>query len=203
MHPDVCRFISDAVYEGKLFAQQKNSIQKLVLNTNAHKALKPTGITFFEVDHDGCAQISREEAEVIKDIVTNLLKQNYQNNKGETHPIKASNILVVAPYKAQVKTIKEYLSEEIEVGTVDKFQGLEAEVVIVSMTTSTSEYLSRNMEFLYNKNRLNVAVSRARSVAIIVANPKLLEIDCSSPQQMGLVNTLCWLKEYANQSILV
>ena len=203
MHPDVCRFISDAVYEGKLFAQQKNSIQKLVLNANAHKALRPTGITFFEVDHDGCAQISREEAEVIKDIVTNLLKQNYQNNKGETHPIKASNILVVAPYKAQVKTIKEYLSEEIEVGTVDKFQGLEAEVVIVSMTTSTSEYLPRNMEFLYNKNRLNVAVSRARSLAIIVANPKLLEIDCSSPQQMGLVNTLCWLKEHANQSILV
>jgi uncharacterized protein len=198
MHPDVCRFISDAVYESKLFAQQKNSIQKLVLNANSHKALKPTGITFFEANHDECAQISREEAQIIKDIVTNLMQQEYQNNKGETHPITAHNILVVAPYNAQVKTIKSYLPAGIEVGTVDKFQGLEAEVVIVSMTTSNSEYLPRNMEFLYNKNRLNVAVSRARSLAIVIANPKLLETDCTSPAQMGLVNTLCWLREYTN-----
>ena len=198
MHPDVCRFISDAVYEGKLVAQQKKSTQKLVLNANAHKALKPTGITFFEVDHDECAQISRQEAQIIKDIVTDLLQQDYQNNKGETYHITTKNILIVAPYNAQVKTIKEYMPVGIEVGTVDKFQGLEAEVVIVSMTTSNSENLPRNMEFLYNKNRLNVAVSRARSLAIVVANPKLLEIDCTSPSQMGLVNTLCWLREYTS-----
>jgi uncharacterized protein len=201
MHPNVCRFISDAVYEGKLFAQQKNSLQKLVLKANAHKALKPTGITFFEVEHDECAQISIEEAQTIKDIVTSLLQQEYQNKEGGTYPITAKNILIVAPYNAQVKTIKEHMTVEVEVGTVDKFQGLQAEIVIVSMTTSNSDYLSRNMEFLYNKNRLNVAVSRARSLAIVVANPRLLEIDCKSPLQMRLVNTLCFLKKYACSNI--
>jgi superfamily I DNA and/or RNA helicase len=91
------------------------------------------------------------------------------------------------------------LPEGARVGTVDKFQGQEAEVVIVSMTTSSGQYLPRDIEFLYSKNRLNVAVSRARCLAVVVSSPLLLEVDCKTPEQMALVNTLCWIKDYSCQ----
>jgi uncharacterized protein len=83
------------------------------------------------------------------------------------------------------------------VGTVDKFQGQEAAVVLVSMTTSSGDDLPRQIEFLYSRNRLNVAVSRARCLAVVFANPRLLEIACSTIEQMKLVNTLCWAQAYA------
>jgi uncharacterized protein len=70
-------------------------------------------------------------------------------------------------------------------------------VVLVSMTTSSGEYLPRDIEFLYNKNRLNVAVSRAKCLAVVVANPRLLDVDCKRPEQMALVNTLCWIRDYS------
>jgi uncharacterized protein len=70
--------------------------------------------------------------------------------------------------------------------------------VIVSMTTSNEDHLPRNIEFLYDKNRLNVAVSRAKCLAIVVASPDLLQVHCSTPAQMELVNTLCWLKDYSD-----
>jgi uncharacterized protein len=108
------------------------------------------------------------------------------------------NVLVVAPYNAQVNLLKSRLPARARVGTIDKFQGQEAEAVLVSMTTSSGEYLPRNIEFLYDKNRLNVAVSRARSLAVVVASPELLHIRCTTPAQMELVNTLCWLREYAD-----
>ncbi len=111
--------------------------------------------------------------------------------------ITSENILVVAPYNVQVNYLKSILPEDARVGTVDKFQGQEAEVVLVSMTTSSAEDLPRNLEFLYSKNRLNVAISRSRTLAIVIANPNLLEISCSNLEQMRLVNTLCWVKEYA------
>jgi uncharacterized protein len=107
------------------------------------------------------------------------------------------NILVVAPYNMQVNLLKETLPADARVGTVDKFQGQEAEVVIVSMATSSGEYLPRFIEFLYSKNRLNVAISRARCLALLVASPKLLAIRCHTPEQIELVNTLCWVEEYA------
>ena len=84
------------------------------------------------------------------------------------------------------------------VGTVDKFQGQEAAVVLVSMATSSGEDLPRNIEFLYSRNRLNVAISRARCLAVLVANPHLLEITCGSVSQMALVNGLCWAQAYQN-----
>jgi uncharacterized protein len=105
----------------------------------------------------------------------------------------SDNILVVAPYNMQVNRLKETLPVGARVGTVDKFQGQEAEVVLISMTTSSEAELPRNIEFLYSKNRLNVAISRAKSLAILVANPALTSIRCTTPQQMALVNTLCWV----------
>lgn len=197
MHPDVCAFISDAVYDSRLQPEPHNKNQVLVLDRDAHPALKPSGIQFIEARHDACSQSSPEEAEIVRDLVTSLLTQRYRDKNGMEHPIGLENILVVAPYNVQVNLLKRVLPAGSRVGTVDKFQGQEAEVVIVSMTTSSGDYLPRFMDFLYSKNRLNVAVSRARSLAIVVANPELLSIRCRTPEDMALVNTLCWVRDYA------
>jgi superfamily I DNA and/or RNA helicase len=85
----------------------------------------------------------------------------------------------------------------VAVGTVDKFQGQEAPVVIYSMTTSRPEDAPRGMTFLYNPNRLNVATSRAKCLCILVASPRLFEPDCQSPDQMKLANALCRYREMA------
>jgi uncharacterized protein len=197
MHPDVCRFISAAVYEGRLtnFADTKN--QHLVLKAGADSALRETGIVFNPVAHEGCAQSSKAEAERICALIASLRQQSFVNQQGVEQKIEASNILVVAPYNAQVRLLRDVLPPDTRIGTVDKFQGQEAEVVIVSMTTSGAEELPRNMEFLFDRNRLNVAISRAKTLAIIVASPALLEIDCSTPEQMALVDTLNWAVEYS------
>lgn len=195
MHPDVCRFISDAVYDGRLEAEPNNAIQTLLLNEQAHPSLKPTGIRYIPVEHDACSQRSDEEAELVLELVTNLLEQRYREKRGDEHPITLDDILIVAPYNMQVNLLKTKLPEGARVGTVDKFQGQEAEVVIVSMATSSGDYLPRYIEFLYSKNRLNVAISRAKCLAIFIANPALMAIRCSTPEEMALVNTLCWVKE--------
>lgn len=100
-------------------------------------------------------------------------------------------ILVVTPYNLQVQKLKSTLPEGTRIGTVDKFQGQEAPIVIFSMVTSSGDDLPRDIEFLYSKNRLNVAISRAQALAIFIANPKLKTIQCNTPEQMALVNTLC------------
>ncbi|HEX6138016.1 MAG TPA: TM0106 family RecB-like putative nuclease [Casimicrobiaceae bacterium] len=198
MHEDVCRFISDAVYDGRLAPEPANQTQRLVLNGAAHEALMPTGIRFLALPHDGCKQKSEPEAAIVKALFDSLLAQSYFDKQGEERRMGLDNILVVAPYNAQVNLLKSMLPAGARVGTIDKFQGQEAEVVLVSMTTSSGDYLPRNLEFLYDRNRLNVAVSRAKCLAIVVASPELLHIRCSTPEQMELVNTLCWLREYAD-----
>lgn len=197
MHPDVCQFISDAVYSGRLEAEKDNSNQRLLLQTGAHESVKPTGISFIAAEHDGCAQRSDEEAELIRRIYTDLLHSRYVDRQGQEHDMTPENILVVAPYNLQVNRLKQVLPAGARVGTVDKFQGQEAEAVLVSMTTSSGEYLPRAIDFLYSKNRLNVAISRARCWAGVVANPRLLEVSVQSPTQMALVNTLCWVSGYS------
>lgn len=199
MHDDVCRFISDAVYDGRLKPDAKNQNQRLMLNGSQHPAISATGIRFVPVVHDGCAQRSEPEAEVVKALVESLLQQRYVTKKGEEKPITLNDILVVAPYNAQVNYLKSVLPANTRVGTIDKFQGQQAEVVIASMTTSSGQYLPRNIEFLYSKNRLNVAVSRAKCLAIVVASPELLKVRCNTVEQMELVNTLCWLQQYAGE----
>jgi len=97
----------------------------------------------------------------------------------------------VAPYNVQVNTLRDALPDGARVGTVDKFQGQEAAVAIVSMTTSSGDGLPRDIEFLFSRNRLNVAISRAQCLAIVVASPRLLEVTCGSVRDMRLVDTLC------------
>ncbi len=200
MHENICRFISDAVYDGKLYPKKDNQKQSLILSKTAHPSLLQNGIQFISAHHKDCNQKSEEEGKIIKELYSSLLQQSYCNRKGNVKSITSENILVVAPYNSQVNYLKSILPEDAEVGTIDKFQGQEAEVVLVSMTTSSAEDLPRNLEFLYSKNRLNVAISRARTLAIVVANPQLLEIPCNNIEQMCLVNTLCWVKEYSKKN---
>ena len=193
MHPKVCQFISDAVYDGRLFPQSRNAKRELVLTPDAHPALLSAGIRFVPVSHAACTQHSAEEVREVKALFHSLLAQSYTDEHGVVHPITAKNILVVSPYNMQVNKLAAALPADARVGTVDKFQGQEAEVVIISMATSSGEDLPRDIEFLFSKNRLNVAVSRAKSLAILVANPALMDVNCKTAEQMALVNTLCWL----------
>lgn len=195
MHPNVCEFISDAVYDGRLEPEPNNVRQTLLLNDSAHPYLIPSGIRYLPIEHDACSQRSREEADLVLELVNSLLKQGYRDKKGIEHLMTLNDILVVAPYNMQVNLLKKILPVGARIGTVDKFQGQEAEAVIVSMATSSGEYLPRFIGFLYSKNRLNVAISRAKCLAIFIANPALMAIRCSTPEEMALVNTLCWVQE--------
>ena len=197
MHPDVCRFISEAVYDGRLEPDDENRGQSLLLAGDADPALARSGIRFVPVVHEGCAQKSETEASRIRDGYRSLLRQHWTDRKGVTRPITAEDILVVSPYNVQVNHLKSVLPSGARVGTVDKFQGQEAPVVLISMATSSADNIPRNLEFLFSRNRLNVAISRALGLAVIFASPRLLEIPCSTIEQMRLVNTFCWAKAYA------
>ena len=201
MHPDVCRFISDAVYDSRLHPEPSNATQALLLTPDAHPALRPTGVRYLPIEHDACSQRSEEEGTLARELVDSLLRQRYRDKQGNDHPMTLNDILVVAPYNMQVNLLKRILPEGAHVGTVDKFQGQEAEVVIVSMATSSGEYLPRHIEFLYSKNRLNVAISRAKCLALFIANPALMAIRCTTPEQMGMVNTLCWVRDFFEEEL--
>jgi len=200
MHPDICRFISDAVYDSRLKSDQSTLQQRIDVAGMGDPALAPTGIRFVAVEHSGHAQKSPPEAERLKQAFAAALGKEWINQHGERKTIGLNDILVVSPYNMQVNHLRDILPEGARVGTVDKFQGQEAAVVLISMTTSSGDDMPRNIEFLYSRNRLNVAISRARCLSVVFASPRLLEIPCNTIEQMQLVNTLCWVKDYAEVS---
>ena len=150
-------------------------------------------------DHNGCIQRSEEEGVIVRDIYKDFIGTQLQDGD-DIRIIGYQDILVVTPYNVQVNYLKSILPDGAMVGTVDKFQGQEAPIVIVSMVTSTGEDIPRNMEFLYSKNRLNVAISRAQCLSVVVLNSKLLEASCKTTEQMNLMNTFCYLKEYCDEA---
>jgi len=199
MHPRVCTFISEAVYDGRLRSDDGAAVQQLLIDCNLDpEALVEAGVRFVEVAHQGCAQRSAEEAERLRRTYEALLGQRWRDRQSQERVIGVNDILVVSPYNMQVNLLQSVLPAGARVGTVDKFQGQEAAVVLVSMTTSSGDDLPRQIEFLYSRNRLNVAISRARCLAAVFASPRLLEIPCSTVDQMKLVNTLCWVKAYSS-----
>jgi uncharacterized protein len=140
---------------------------------------------------------SDDEAEQVRSIIKELTRATWRDDSGRRRPITLADIVVVAPYNAQVACLAEALQPGARVGTVDRFQGQEAAVSIFSMATSSVEDLPRNLEFLFSRNRLNVAVSRARGLSVLVCSPELLRARCHTPEQMRLVNALCRYVEMA------
>jgi superfamily I DNA and/or RNA helicase len=174
LHPALCAFLSEAIYDGRLEAHPSTAERYLVLKQDARPALRSAGLSFVPVAHDGCTQSSRAEAEAIAELVRNVCTHRVVRD-GKEMPITLKDILIVAPYNLQVNLLKQLLPEGAQIGTVDKFQGQEAAIVIVSMTTSRGTEAPRGTEFLFNPNRFNVAVSRAECLAIIVHGAELLE----------------------------
>jgi predicted RecB family nuclease len=197
MHPSICGFISEAVYEGRLKPHPSCAEQRLVIAGGAGAALKSNGLSIVAMAHEGCSQSSHEEALAARDLLEQLIGAAFVGRHGKTSTLGLQNILIVAPYNAQVNLLKAYLPDGARVGTVDKFQGQEAEVVIVSLATSSPEDLPRHVDFFYSKNRLNVAISRARTLALVLMNPRLLELDAKSVEHLAMVNTLAWAKAHA------
>jgi uncharacterized protein len=201
LHPDVCAFTSEVFYEDRLESEPTLARQALVGVLPA----SGTGMRWLPVEHDGDATESIEEAAVITSLIRQLLdaRATWTDRRGVTRPIRLEDIVIVAPYNAHVERIGRTLAdaglETDRVGTVDKFQGQEAPISIYSMATSTPEEAPRGMEFLYSLNRLNVATSRARCVAIVVASPALVRVACHTPRQMQLANALCRLVEIAEE----
>ncbi len=174
LHPLLCSFISDAIYDGRLTAHASTAQRRLQVRPGAEAAIREAGISFVPVIHDGCTQSSRPEAEAIARLIDSLCGQSLVRGESVT-PLTPGEILVVAPYNLQVNLLKEVLPPGVQIGTVDKFQGQEAPVVIVSMTTSKGSDAPRGTEFLFNPNRFNVAISRAECLAIVVHGADLLE----------------------------
>jgi superfamily I DNA and/or RNA helicase len=153
------------------------------------------GIFYVPVAHVGNQNSSEEEVEKISEVVIELLKNGqWTNSENITRSLTKEDILIVAPYNAQVAALIEEMPG-LQIGTVDKFQGKEAPVVIYSMTSSTVQDAPRGMNFLFSPNRLNVATSRAKSVCILVASPLLIEPDCHTIDQMRMANAVCRLVE--------
>ena len=191
MHPEVCRFISDQVYEGRLDSHP-DTARQAVRGTGLPEA----GAFWIPVLHEGNAQIAPEEVAAIRAAIGELMKGTWTDKDGTTRAVHASDIIVVAPYNAQVNALRDALPDTIRVGTVDKFQGQEAPVCLVSMTASSAEETSRGMDFLFSLNRINVAVSRAKCLALVFGAPRLRETKCGTVEQMHLVNTLCALNGF-------
>lgn len=196
MAPSVCAFTSEQFYEGKLTPRPELAQQRLI---GTH-GLDGAGLTWIGVDHTANRNWSAEEIDAVEALIARLLVPGagWTTSDGATKALTADDILVVAPYNAHVNRLADRLAARgIAVGTVDKFQGQEAPVVVFAMASSSPEDAPRGMEFLYSRHRLNVATSRARCAAFVVASPALLEPECRTPRQMALANALCRFVECA------
>ncbi|MFL5777797.1 MAG: DEAD/DEAH box helicase, partial [Chloroflexota bacterium] len=199
MHPAVNDYVSSTFYEGRLETDPSLVLQQI---DGDDPTLSGAGIRFVGLAHEGNGPRSREEAEAVADAIERLVGRPWTDRHGVTRPLALDDIIVVAPYNAHVALVRAAVERHLggaapRVGTVDKFQGQEGAVAIYSMASSSREDAPRDMDFLYSRNRLNVAVSRARSIALVVASPRLLEADCRTPEQIRLVNALCRLVDAA------
>ena len=190
---EICDYISSSFYESRLKPHMATEERSLSLEL---KNIKNKGIFYLPTDHTDCSQRSDEEANIIKDFYSKIIgKDSFDKEKKKK--ISIEDIMVVAPFNMQVNTLQKVINEpNARIGTIDKFQGQEAKIVFISMTSSDPENLPRHKEFFFSRNRLNVAISRAQCVAIILFNPKLLLASCQRINEMRLVNNFCKLLKY-------
>jgi superfamily I DNA and/or RNA helicase len=187
MHPEVTAFVSELAYEGRLGSDPCTAGQLV----DAPGRLAGAGLRWVPVPHGGNSSCSTEEAAVVRSLVEDLLRGDWVDQAGTRRPLAPQDILVVAPFNAHVAELRAHLPADVPVGTVDKFQGHEGAVVIYAMASSTADDAPRGVGFLYDVHRLNVAVSRARALAVVVASPALVEAPVTTPEQLRAVNALC------------
>jgi predicted RecB family nuclease len=189
LRPELTAFTSEAYYAGRLEWEEMCARRSVAAGN---------GLAYRPVEHAANGQLSREEAAEVAGAIRTLLGTSYTDETGATRPLGLDDVLVVTPYNAQVRTLRQAVPEGVRVGTVDKFQGQEAPVVIVSLASSSGEEAPRGLAFVFNKNRINVATSRAQCRVEIVCSPRLLEADCKTVEEMRLVNALCRFVELAD-----
>jgi uncharacterized protein len=195
MHPDICTFISDNFYDGRLHSHPGCAVQ-----TTDHG----TGLRWIRSVHNDRSTESPEEATIVVDTIASLIGSNWTDVEGVQQPLAVSDFIVVAPYNDQVNLIDRRLAANrrtrgVRVGTVDRFQGQEAPVVLFSMATSDASLVSRGSDFLFSRNRLNVALSRARCLAFLICTNDLLASRARNVDDMKLISTLCAFAEEAER----
>lgn len=195
LSPAICTFTSEMFYESRLEPRPGLDRQAILGPT----PFTGSGLRFVPVAHEGNQSACREEVEAVAGILAGLTdgSTSWRDRDGVTHPLGLEDVLVIAPYNAQVADLRTRLPEGARVDTVDRFQGQEAPAVIYSMTTSSAEDAPRGMEFFYRPNRFNVATSRARCVVIVVGNPRVFAPECQTPKQIELANAFCRYLELA------
>jgi len=187
-------FISRTFYEGRLEPAEETRGRSVALGN---------GIRFLPVEHSGHRQAAPEEARAVAAEIERLLGTAYRDEHGE-RVLGPSDFVVVAPYNAHVRCLRMQIPDAgVRIGTVDKFQGQQAPVVFYSMASSSADEVPRGLDFLFSRNRLNVAISRAKCLAYLVCSPRLLDANCRTVGQMRLANALCLLVEFAAPPVTV
>lgn len=187
MHPDISTFLSETIYQGRIHSHPSCAVQNTEFGT---------GLRWIRAEHEGRSSHAAEEVELVHAEVSRLLGTQWVDQHGEASSLAVKDFLVVAPYNDQVHALRERLDSDpatqgVAVGTVDKFQGREAAVVVFSMATSAAADMPRSGDFLFSRNRLNVAISRARCLAYLVCTEELLDSRGRDVDEMRLISTLC------------
>jgi uncharacterized protein len=193
LHPAICAYISEIFYQGRLKSLPGCERQQ-ILGTGQ---LSGSGLRWAPTEHQGNAASSIEEARAVAQIVKDLLGRSWVDKAGDQRLLELADILVVAPFNAQVALLGKSLPAGARVGTVDRFQGQEAAAVIISLTSSSADEIPHGLDFLFSRERLNVAVSRAKALAVMVGSPTLLRTRCHTVDQLRLVNGVCRYVELA------
>lgn len=199
LHPEIARFTSEVYYEGKVRSRPGLEHQAILQASRGNGRFDGSGLRYVPASHSGNSARAMEEVQAITAIVAELLDAaQWQDSSRAIRSMTADDLLIVAPYNVQVSALAEAMPTlRDRIGTVDRFQGQEAPVVIYSMTSSSPEEAPRGMEFLYNPHRFNVATSRAKAMCILVGNPALFEPECRAPRQMKMANGFCRYLELA------
>ena len=196
MHPAITAFVSTTSYDGRLDSVEGLDVQSI----QAAGALSGSGLRWLPIAHKANTSASDQEAEAVADLIDDLCGGTWVDAQGVERPLSLDDVLVVAPYNRQVARLIDKLPVGARVGTVDKFQGQQAPVVIYSTASSSADDAPRGVDFLYDLHRLNVAVSRAKVLTVIVASPDLLDAQVHSPEQLRAVNALCRYVEQAHDN---
>jgi uncharacterized protein len=202
MHPEICQFISESVYEGRLTSAPQMALQRIELKPSNRLVAKEAGIQFIPVEHDGNVQASDEEIDHVLTIFQELIGSVYWDSAGKKRALSLADFLFVSPYNLQVNRLRDRLPDNARVGSVDKFQGQEAPVTVLSFGTSFRETGGRGLTFLLDQNRLNVAVSRAKCLVIVVGDPRIAHSEASSVEEMARINLYCRLVGYSTRQQL-